>query len=53
MAIPLDIAPDKVSGDARGLHLTWPDHGAACDGTFYSWDWLHRHRSERGGAPGA
>ena len=47
MAIPLDITPDKVSGDARGLHLTWPDHGAACDGTFHSWDWLHRHRCER------
>ena len=47
MAIPLDITPDKVNGDTRGLHITWPDHGAACDGTFHSWDWLHRHRSER------
>lgn len=47
MAIPLDITPDKVSGDARGLYLTWPDHGAACDGTFHSWDWLYRHRCER------
>lgn len=48
LAIPLDITPDKFSGDARGLHLTWPEHGADCDGTFYSWDWLYRHRCERG-----
>ena len=47
MAIPLDIRPDTAGGDARGLHLTWPGHGAACDGTFYSWDWLRRHRCER------
>lgn len=47
MAIPLDITPVSVSRDARGLHLSWPDHGAACDGTFYSWDWLYRHRCER------
>ena len=47
MAIPLDISPSAFSGDDRGLHITWPEHEAACDGTFYSWDWLKRHRSER------
>ena len=47
MAIPLDISPSAFSGDERGLHITWPEHEAACDGTFYSWDWLDRHRSER------
>ena len=47
MAIPLDINPSAFSGDDRGLHITWPEHEAACDGTFYSWDWLRRHRSER------
>lgn len=46
-AIPLDITPDSVSGGALGLRLAWPEHGADCDGTFYSWDWLDRHRSER------
>ena len=47
MAIPLDIKPATCSADAAGLHLTWPAHGAPCDGTNYSWEWLHRHRSER------
>ncbi len=46
-AIPLDIKPAAFSGDGHGLHITWPEHGAACDGTFYSWDWLNRHRSEQ------
>ena len=47
VAIPLDISPSAFSGDDRGLHITWPEHEAACNGTFYSWDWLDRHRSER------
>lgn len=46
-AIPLDIKPSAFRSDDRGLHLTWPGHEAACDGTFYSWDWLNRHRSEQ------
>jgi gamma-butyrobetaine dioxygenase len=47
MAIPLDIKPASFSSDGHGLHITWPEHKAACDGTFYSWDWLNRHRSEQ------
>ena len=47
MTIPLDITPASFSTDARGLHITWPGHGTACDGTFYSWDWLNRHRCEK------
>ena len=47
MAIPLDIAPATFSGDARGLHITWPEHEATCAGSFYSWGWLNRHRCEQ------
>lgn len=47
MAIPLDIRPASVHGDAAGLHLTWPAEGAPCEGTHYSWEWLDRHRLER------
>ena len=47
MAIPLDIKPATCSADAAGLHLTWPAHGAPCDGSHYNWDWLDRHRAER------
>ncbi len=47
MAIPPDIAPASFSGDARGLYITWPEHEAACAGSFYSWDWLNRHRCEQ------
>ena len=47
MTIPLDITPASFSTDARGLHITWPEHGTACDGTFYSWDWLKQHRCEK------
>ena len=47
MAIPLDVKPATCSVDATGLHLTWPAHGASCDGSDYSWSWLHRHRMER------
>ncbi len=46
MAIPLDIRPASCRRDVHGLHLSWPEHEAACDGTFYSWEWLNRHRSE-------
>ena len=46
MAIPLDIAPVACRGDARGLHIEWPQDGAPCAGTFYSWAWLDRHRCE-------
>ena len=47
LAIPLDIRPATFSSDGLGLHISWPKHGAPCDGTFYSWDWLNRHRSEQ------
>ena len=46
MAIPLDIAPLECRGDADGLHIKWPQGGAPCAGTFYSWGWLDRHRCE-------
>lgn len=47
LEIPLDIAPATVDARPGGLHLTWaPDIGPSCDGTFYQWGWLDRHRTE-------
>lgn len=39
-AIPLDIAPREVEGDAVGLSLVWPDGHE----TRYDEGWLWRHR---------
>ena len=46
MAIPLDIAPLACRGDAGGIHIEWPQGGAPCEGSCYSWAWLDRHRCE-------
>lgn len=47
LSIPLDIAPASLDADAEGLHIVWPHHDAPCDGSFFSWAWLHAHRMER------
>ncbi len=45
--IPLDIAPVAVDAEPGGLRLAWPSEvGPGCDGTFYQWGWLDRHRTE-------
>ena len=47
LSIPLDIAPASLEADAEGLHIVWPHHDSRCDGSFFSWVWLHAHRMER------
>ncbi len=45
-SIPLDLTPENVEAAPSALRLEWPEHGATCDGTSYSWSWLDDHRTE-------
>ncbi|MEM7019562.1 MAG: gamma-butyrobetaine hydroxylase-like domain-containing protein, partial [Pseudomonadota bacterium] len=47
LSIPTDIKPSHIKLCEEGIHLTWPAHAPPCNGTFYSWEWLSQHRTER------
>jgi len=46
LAIPHDISPKSIEAVNEGIKIEWPDHAAPCDGTFFSWKWLKKHRTE-------
>ena len=46
LAIPHDISPHSIEATLDGLKILWPDHGAPCDGSFFSWKWLSDNRTE-------